>query len=224
LLDYRAFNHRIGEDVAWLDDWLARHGHHDVADHTDLAGGTFLRTRAEIQEAVRGVGEAFFETRHSIRNFDTGDVPISDIQRAVGMARKAPSVCNRQGARVHCFQEASVALKWQPGNTGFGHLASRALVVTADLMAFSSVGERHQVYVDGGLFAMSLVYALHALGHGTCMLAWSQERDRNRQAKADLSIPDSETIIMMIAVGRLPETLSVARSWRRPVSDILRVV
>lgn len=106
------------------------------------------------------------------------------------------------------------ALRWQPGNRGFGHLASRALVVTVDLQAFSGPGERNQAWVDGGMFAMSLLYALHSLGYGACPLAWSQRSSFDRQARAALGIPPNEVIIMMIAVGTLPERFRVAVSQR----------
>lgn len=216
---YYAFNRDRGLTMPWLEDWLR--GREDDGGQGD--GGVKVLRRAELQDAVRGVGPAFFESRHSVRDFSADPVPLEVIEAAVDMARHTPSVCNRQGPRAYCFHDAMEALRWQPGNAGFGHLASRALVITADLQAFSSPGERHQAYVDGGLFAMSVVYALHALGYGTCMLAWSQERARDDQARAALSIPPSEVIIMMIAVGCIPEQLRVARSWRRPLSEILQL-
>lgn len=219
---FHDFSRARGQDLLWLRGWLDRRGLLDGPPRTGDGGTTTIR-RSDVHEAVRHVDDAFFKSRHSVRHFSDEPVPIADIERAVDMARKSPSVCNRQGARAYCFQDAAEALRWQPGNAGFGHLASRALVVTCDLQAFCSPGERHQAYVDGGLFAMSLVYALHALGYGTCMLAWSQEREASRKAKAALGIGPSETIIMMIAVGCLPETLEVARSYRRSVPEILQV-
>lgn len=215
---YHAFNRDHGLAMPWLEGWLRGRDGDGPAE-----GGVKVLRRAELQDAVRGVGPAFFDSRHSVRAFSAEPVPLEAIEAAVDMARRTPSVCNRQGPRAYCFRDAMEALRWQPGNAGFGHLASRALVITADLQAFSSPGERHQAYVDGGLFAMSVVYALHALGYGTCMLAWSQDRERNAQARAALSIPPSEVIIMMIAVGCIPEELRVARSWRRPLADILRI-
>lgn len=220
ILAYYTFNRDNGEDVSWLEDWA---GPCDKLPQ-EGSGGTRRRTREEILAAVAGVDAQFFETRHSIRQFAPGKVSLDDVRRAVAMAGRSPSVCNRQGARVHCFTKPMDALRWQSGNAGFGDKAALALVVTADLQAFSSVGERYQAYVDGGLFAMSLVHAFHSLGYGTCMLAWSQERSRNLKAKAALAIPESETMILMIAVGLLPDEFVVAQAWRRPVSDILRII
>lgn len=222
LLDYRSFNVANGVPLPWLDLWIDRRAA-EVLEHAERDGGVERTTKAEILSKTEMVSEAFFLSRHSIRNFSGGDVPLAVIEKAADIARKTPSVCNRQGPRTHCFMNASQALKWQSGNAGFGHLASRALVITSDVQAFSSLGERHQPFVDGGLYAMSIVYALHSLGYGSCMLAWDQTRRKNAAAKAALGIPDNEVIIMMIAVGTLPDELLVANAYRRELSNSLFV-
>ncbi|QCO58130.1 nitroreductase family protein (plasmid) [Pseudorhodobacter turbinis] len=222
LLDYRTFNRTHDVSQLWLDRWLEARSSQQI-EHAERDGGVEHVTRAAILEKTAGVTENFFMSRHSIRNFSGGEVPFDDIERAANIARKTPSVCNRQGPRSHCFMNASKALKLQSGNAGFGHQASRALVITSDIQAYSSVGERHQAYIDGGLYAMSIVYALHALGYGSCMLAWNQTMQKNAKARTKLGIPDNEVIIMMIAVGTLPDELVVANAYRRPVSSSLFV-
>lgn len=218
ILAYRKFNHDHDVRLPWLDDWTR------TAESADAAtGGTRELRREDVEAAVAGVTPEFFTTRHSIRNFAPGDVPLEDMKAAVALAQKSPSVCNRQGAKAYCFMNAMDALQYQPGNRGFGHLASRGVVITADLQAFSSIGERHQAYIDGGLFAMSLVYALHSMGYGTCTLAWNSRAAAEARLRATLGIPDSEVVVMMIAVGRLPDSLRVACAWRRPLSRALVV-
>ena len=68
---------------------------------------------------------------------------------------------------------------------------------------------------------MSLIYALHSLGLGTCCLNWSVTRERDLALRKDAKIDHSESIIMMIAVGNLPDNFSVANSSRKPVEEIL---
>ncbi|MEI4473704.1 nitroreductase family protein [Frigidibacter sp. MR17.24] len=230
LESYQRFNAAHDAASPWLEDWLRRtrarvSGGHlpagSVEQHCAL-GGTRTRSRDEILEAVAGTGAAFFETRHSMRQFGPGPVPAAVIEEAVRRAQRAPSACNRQGPRVHAFANAIDALQYQPGNAGFGASAGYGLVVTSDLQCFSGAGERHQAYVDGGIFAMALVYALHAQGYGSCMLAWNAAPEHDRKTKAALGIPESEVIVMMIAVGELPETFQAAQSARRPVEAVLR--
>lgn len=219
LLAYRDFNKAVGVSINFIDAWASSL---DKPCAPQLGGTSTLR-KEDILGQVDGVSEAFFTSRHSIRNFSSEELPMSDVEKAVLIAQKSPSVCNRQGVRVLCTQKAEDALKWQPGNKGFGHLASRGLVIIADLQAFSSSGERNQAYVDGGLFAMSLVYALHSMGYGSCMLAWNRSAGEEKEVRRSLKIKDNEVIIMMIAAGTLPDEFEVACSHRRPLSQVLTV-
>src|SRR3546814_1994141 len=66
------------------------------------------------------------------------------------------------------------ALSLQNGNRGFGHEIPCLLILCTDLSAFDTAGERYQHWIDGGMFSMSLVWALHALGYSSCCLNWSK--------------------------------------------------
>lgn len=166
----------------------------------------------------------FVESRFSIRSFANGAVDEDLIRQAVRMAQKTPSVCNRQPWRVHDYGTKAVMsriLQYQNGNRGFGDTAARVLLVTCDYRAFASCTERNEAFVDGGMFSMSLVYALHSLGLGTCCLNLCQQNRTGRELRKVGGIPAEEVLIMMIAVGHLPETLRVARSERRSLSEVL---
>jgi nitroreductase len=188
------------------------------------AGGVQEVTRDRILEAGRRDLSGFFAERYSVRQFAPGEVSPELIERAVRMAQKTPSVCNRQSSRVHVFSEPEArarVLEQQNGNRGFGHTADKVLVVTSEVGNFVSIGERNQCWIDGGMFAVSLVYALHSLGVGTCCLNCSNEEWRDRRLRRAADIPPSEAIITMIAVGRLPERLHVAQSPRRSSEEVL---
>ncbi|WP_029007574.1 nitroreductase family protein [Azospirillum halopraeferens] len=220
---YRAFGRTHGLNHPEVDAAIARLGG-SRADGVPPCGGTIPVDRATVAAAAPADPEAFFATRHSVRQFADAEVDMDTIARAVRMAQRTPSVCNRQSWKVHVFSDAEQkrrVLSFQNGNRGFGDQASKVLVVTSDLQHFTSVGERFQCWIDGGLFAMSLVYALHALGLGTCMLNWSVVKETDRAMRATAGIPDNEVVIMMIAVGHLPETLSVAHSLRKPLEEVL---
>ncbi len=68
---------------------------------------------------------------------------------------------------------------------------------------------------------MSLVYALHSLGLGSCCLNWSVEKEHDEKLHAVTGIPASEMVIMMIGVGALPDSLQVAQSPHKPVGTLL---
>lgn len=166
----------------------------------------------------------FFLKRYSIRNFAKEPVDLEDIKAAVVMAQKTPSVCNRQSSKVYVYGSGPTmvkALELQKGNKGFEDQIDKLLIVTSDVQHFIAVGERNQGWIDGGMFAMSLIYALHSLGLGTCCLNWSAEKDRDQKLRALTGIGPSECIIMMIAVGQLPSQLRVAASPRKRIQDVL---
>jgi nitroreductase len=192
------------------------------AENCTLQGGTIEITKQDIYEATKHDLQKFFELRYSIRQFAPDDVDMNLIEKAVVMAQKTPSVCNRQSAKVYVFsqqEDKQKVLSYQNGNRGFGDQASKVLIVTSDLQHFTSVGERNQCWIDGGMFSMSLVYALHSLGLGTCCLNWSVENNVDQNLRDAAGIPESEAVMMMIAVGHLP--LKVAQSPRKPINDVM---
>lgn len=185
-------------------------------------------SRSDIHAASSIPSIDFFSSRHSVRFFDSLNPPsLHQIREAINLASYTPSVCNRQSWRVMiCESEHSrqVALGLQNGNTGFGHYASHVLIVASDRACFASIGERNQAWIEGGLFAMSLVYALHSLGLGTCCLNWSVDNCRDSELKQALDIPSSYAVAMMIAVGSLPEWIKVAESRRRSTNELIKIL
>ncbi|MBD0863960.1 nitroreductase family protein [Gordonia sp. zg691] len=143
-------------------------------------------------------------SRESVRSFSEDAVPVAEIEAAAMLASTSPSVCNRQGSLCRIVPrgpEADRILKHQNGNKGFGSDASHVLLITHDLRTMLTPGERNQAYVDGGLYAMTLLYALHASGIGACCLNWSATRAQDHGLRREIDLPEHELVIMMIAVG-----------------------
>jgi nitroreductase len=225
LNEYCVFNRDVGSQMEpickQIDELKLRVA---GSGHCEPRGGVFELTRDQIHSASMKDLRAFFATRHSIRHFGGEPVPLDSIEQAIGMSTKTPSVCNRQAWRVYCFSDPEKklsVLSHQNGNRGFGDQASWVLVVTCDLSHFVSVGERNQAWIDGGMFAMSLLYALHSLGLGACPLNWSMEKESDSALRQAAKIQDQDAIIMLIAVGQLPETLRVAQSARKRLDEVM---
>ena len=226
---YLAFDHGTSPDVVRLrEHYRTLLGQLKVteADVERWPGGTLSMSRSELESARnRGFAE-FFASRHSVRHFSGQAIPPSAIQNAVELAQRSPSVCNRQAWRVHSFsqrEDINKLLALQSGNRGFGEQSSVVLLVTCDLASFVDVGERYQAWIDGGMFSMSLCLALHWAGLGACCLNWSKERQVDKALRRIVELPEAEQVIMMIAVGTLPDHFSVACSPRLPLAQVLRV-
>jgi len=166
-----------------------------------------------------------FRTRRSVRNFDESrSIPVSLMDTAVDLAGNTPSVCNRQPWRVTFVNDpVSVAkvLNLQNGNAGFAASVPAVAVITVDCRLFAGSGERNQRWVDGGLFAMSLVYALHSMKVQTCMLNWAMSNASSRAMRKTLDLAPYQDIVALVAIGYGPESYRVARSPRRPSNDVL---
>ena len=180
-------------------------------------------TRTEFFAAKDAPFPEFAASRHVVRHF-AGPVPRETVESAISIALTAPSACNRQHARVHVVDDPALRDKLfalQGGTRGFGQNADKVLVVTADLSAIRWAWERHDCYVNGGIFVMNLCYALHWHGVAHCILHWSVPPAADREAHRLLDIPDNEAILQVIACGMPPEEFDVAASPRRSAAEIM---
>ncbi|NEO22730.1 MAG: hypothetical protein F6K57_26360 [Moorea sp. SIO4A5] len=192
-----------------------------------VSGGTITVCKQEILDSINKNFETLALKRFSIRNFSEGSIDIGLILKAIKIAQKSPSVCNRQSSFVYIIESEELktkALNYQNGNRGFGHLADKILILTSNLRAFYSIEERNQAFIDGGIFGMSLVYALHSLGLGTCTLNWSASKQRDIELRKAIAIRENEVVIFMIAVGLLPENFDVPCSQRKNLEDVFQII
>lgn len=166
----------------------------------------------------------FFASRRSVRNFD-GQRPVemATVWKAVKLALNTPSVCNRQAGRVHIFSDPVAIreiLALQNGNRGFSDAIQMLAIVTVECGLFEGPGERNQRWIDGGLFAMTLVWALHAVGLSTCMLNWSQTHAATRELRRVACLPTDQNVVALAAIGHATEGYRVARSERRRPEEV----
>lgn len=165
------------------------------------------------------------ETRRSFRDFRNQPVPEQLIRQAVELAQLSPSACNRQPCRTYVVTAPELKkqlLSFQNGNGGFGHLAPVVLAITSDMTYFFDATERHQPYIDGGLFSMSLIYAMQVQGLVSCCLNWCVKPATDALVHKLLELPDAERIIMLMVVGFPPENTYVPKSHRKLLQNVLR--
>jgi nitroreductase len=98
-------------------------------------------------------------------------------------------------------------------------------VVSCDLAAWGGAQQRNQLYVDGALFSMALIYALHAAGIATCPLNLAVRNTQEKRIKAAAGIPQDQRLIMMIAVGTPigDGGFKAAASPRRDTAEMLHI-
>lgn len=167
---------------------------------------------------------AFLKSRASCRMFVPDPLPIAQINKVIGIAQAAPSQCNRQSVRLHFYQnrkQIADLLKLQGGSVGFSDDVGNLFIITSEITAWGGPQQRNQLYIDGGIYAMMLMLALHAEGIASCPLHLGFTNSVENDIKLAGNIPSNQKLIMMLAIGKTLESIiTVAKSPRRKVSDI----
>ncbi len=188
-------------------------------------GGTISINKNELKEIMAIPFEEFVKSRFSIRDFDNEDVDLEVIKQAVNIAKHAPSVCNRQSWKAHVYtkeEQILPLLKLQGGNNGFTQSINKLIIVTTDIKAFTLL-ESNQLFIDGGLFSMNLVLALHSQGIGACCLNTCFPFTSEKRVKQIGSIQENERLIMMIGIGNLKDSYKVAISKKKDLNEIINI-
>lgn len=186
-------------------------------------GGLVALGKEEVQAAAAIDFARFAALRYSVRDFSGAAIDEAALRSALEIARKTPSACNRQSWRVYVFRGRSknALLEWQGGNRGFTEGIDTAILITSDLNQFF-LNERHQAYVDGGLYAMNLLYALHAQGLGTIPLTTGKKDKEIARLHREFHIPASEVPVLIIGAGCLKDRFRVALSVRKQIDDYVQ--
>ena len=201
-----------------LEQW----NEHGVLDERIAPRGDSLPANPLDRETLA----TFLTSRHSVRDFDQRPVERELVTEAVRLAAYAPSVCNRQSYRAYYFDDRADIeriLALHSGSQGFAGRVPALFVVTYDIRAFEDTLERNQGWIDGGLFSMQLLLALHGLGLGAVPLNWSRRNAASNRLRKAAALPEHENIVMLVAAGHPAEGYRVGRSTRRPLSQILRI-
>jgi nitroreductase len=181
--------------------------------------------RAVIEGVVCAKFDELVLQRHSVRTFTGERISDEVVIDCVGLAQRSPSACNRQSVRVHVYSnkhDIQAILRHQDGNYGFGDTADRLILLAHDNRAVLSSSERNQPYLDAGLFAMTLIYALESRNVASCCLNLSNYWFRDLALRRACRTLPWERPVLLIAIGRSPQSYQVPVSARPPTESILR--
>lgn len=205
-----------------IDSWLKRNHFYKKTDVEN--GGYFIQSRSEVKKNIQGDFAEFSNSRHSVRNFDEIPIDKERIVDSVQLASNAPSVCNRQSYKVYRIHDQRIIrklLQIQGGINGMANGISDLLVVSTNTKYFRSIDERNQPYIDGGIFSMNLLYALHYNNIATCPLNADLTLSKEQQVKEITHMSETECVILFVAVGNFKTMNKIPLSKRESYEDIL---
>ena len=161
--------------------------------------------------------------RRSVRWFLNKQVPRDLIDKAVLAANQAPSACNRQPFEFHIIDDPELvkkAVTLPMGTTGYGHSIPVMVVLVGNLDAYFDERDRHVIYIDASLAAMSFMFALETLGLSSCAINWPDIEKRERMMEDFLKLKNYQRPIMCMGIGYPDPDGLVAFSEKRPLDQI----
>lgn len=166
---------------------------------------------------------ALAQGRQSVRWFLEKPVDRCEIDRALLAAAEAPSACNRQPYRFLVIDDPELlrqAVDIPMGTAGYGHSIPSLAVLIGNTGAFEHERDRHLIYIDASLAAMSFVYALETLGLSSCCINWPDLPDKHAQIERLLGMSAHEKVVMLIAIGHADPSGLVPYSQKRSLDAV----
>lgn len=163
--------------------------------------------------------------RRSVRWFQPRPVPRELVEKALAVATLSPSACNRQPFQFRVFDDPALVRevsKLPGGTAGFDHQFPMIIVIVGELRNYYGERDRHLIYIDASLAAMSFVLAAETLGLGTCCINWPDIEEFEEKAARVLRLEPDQRPIMFMAVGYPDPEGMVAYSQKKPNTQLCR--
>lgn len=219
---YIELHKNVGYSVDFLNEYFEREFLNKAKEYKKkLAGYKYFN----FKENYSSFSE-FVEHRSSIREFSEKGINTDEIYEAVKVAQKSPSSCNRQSSRTRLIldsEKIEKILNLQNGLRGY-KLPPALIVTTVDMVAYSNIEDRNLGYIDGGLFTMTLLYALTENKIGSCLLNTCFSEKNEMKMRELISMRDSEIFINIIPIGKLDKDTKVCISHRIDTSKIIKII
>lgn len=185
-----------------------------------------MMTREKFFSKTMFPFDEFSKTRHSLRCFD-GAIPIETVLSAIKLAQNAPSACNRQSTRIKIIQNKnliSAIFDIQRGNRGgIRDTVDKLLLITYDTCYWDIISWNGG-YIDAGIYAMNLLYALHFYHIGACPLNACFSAKEEKSMRELTRIPKTENFVLFIAIGACPDNFMLANAARSNYNDIVEII
>lgn len=142
--------------------------------------------------------------RRSVRWFRDEPVSRELVDKALLVATQSPSACNRQPFEFLIFDDPAriqEVASCAGGSRGFRENFPMLAVVIGRQRAYFEERDRHVIYIDAALAAMSFVLALETLGISSCMINWPDVEQQERKLATLLCLEPDERPVMQIAIG-----------------------
>jgi len=142
--------------------------------------------------------------RRSVRWYLPTPVSRISVDKAIELAAQSPSACNRQPFEFRVFDLPELVQKVSSlagGTANFHENFPMVIVLVGKLGAYEAERDRHLIYIDGALAAMSFMLALETLSLSSCAINWPDVKTNEKAMTSLLNLAPDERVILLISVG-----------------------
>ena len=190
----------------------------------DDSGGESLD---QDEERITVSYDAFMDlccARKSVRYYEDRAVPRDVIEKALAAALQSPSACNRQAFELLLVDDKALlgaASRLPMGSETFAENMQGLVFVIGDLSAYFDERDRHIIYIDGGLMAMSFCLALKTMGVASCIINWPDIAERDASLAQMFDLPPHRRCVFCISIGYADRSVAVPSSCKKTVDSVL---
>jgi len=192
---------------------------------TEAPDGVSGPTTPQTDDPSVGIEDltALAVRRKSVRWFLDRPVPREVVDKAMLVAAEAPSACNRQPFSFRVFDEPAMVeavARIPMGTAGYGQGLRGIVVIVGDLSAFIDERDRHLIYTDGCLAAMSFILGLEAQGVASVCINWPDIAQRDQRMNDLLGLTEHERVVMLMGYGYADRTGHTPHSAKRSLENL----
>lgn len=213
---YINFNEELGANMSdIIDPFKKLVDKYNIQTNSESAGLLWLN-HEDVKNSESAGFREFSQKRFSVRDFGMEPVSKEKLENAFKLCERTPSACNRQSWRLHVYTERekiNKICKLQLGCKGFCEGFQGVILLCTDIRCFA-FQEINQYFVDGGIYAMNLLYALQANDIATIPLTMGHKTSHLNQIKHEMNIPANEQPILLLGYGSFKDRWKVAASKR----------
>src|SRR5690606_3031052 len=164
--------------------------------------------------------------RHSVRWYNEKIVSDDLIRKAVTAALTSPSACNRQAFNVYSIKDNTLdeVKKLKLGFEIFADNIHTFLFIVGDQSAYIEERDKHLIYIDGGLFAMSLMLAFETMGVSTCPINFPDMAWLDAEMDRILGLSPYQKGVMLMSIGYADPTSPVPFSAKKCTDEVLTFI
>ena len=185
----------------------------------------FMRKDSKVSSITY---EEFFKLnlrRRSVRWYKDQFISEILIVKALEVAKLSPSACNRQPFKFLFFNKKSDVGEISSipmGTSGYSYNIPSIVVVVGDLSSYFSERDRHVIYIDASLAAMTFMLTLETMGLSSCPINWPDIEKLERKMKKKLSLKSYERPVMLISVGYADERGIIPYSCKKNENNLIK--